>query len=116
MLCISLAITIPKELIKKVWTPLAKKWELNRVLLPQGVKHFFSCQNISLECDYFSQSALLPLCCLEMYAVALSFLQRFSDAHNIGLELGSGSVLGDVMFNGLIPWDIDGDVFLLHAD
>ena len=32
---------------KNVWTPLAKKWQFNRVLLPQGVKHSFSCQDIN---------------------------------------------------------------------
>lgn len=52
-----------------------------------------------------------------MYAEALSFFCRdLSDEHNIGLELDSGSVLGGVKFDGFIPWDFDGDVFLLHAD
>ena len=101
---------------KEVWTPLAKKWELNRVLLPADVKHSFSCQDIGLKCNNFVKNALLPVCCLEMYADALSFLQRFSDTHNIGFELDSGSALGGVKFNGLVPWDIDGDVFLLFAD
>ena len=51
-----------------------------------------------------------------MYADALSFLQRFSSAHNVEFELDSGSAFGGVKFNGLIPWDIDGDVFLLFED
>ena len=105
-----------KRTDKKVWTPLAKKWELNRVLLSQGVRHSFSCQDNGLECSNFAQSSLLPVCCLEMYADALSFLQRFSSAHNIEFELDSGSAFGGVKFNGLIPWDIDGDVFLLFED
>ena len=105
-----------KRTDRKVWTPLAKKWELNRVLLPQDVRHSFSRQDIDLKCNNFAQSVLLPVCCLEMYADALSFLQRFSNAHNIGFELDSGSAFGGVKFNGLIPWDIDGDVFVLFAD
>ncbi|KAJ7379240.1 hypothetical protein OS493_017749 [Desmophyllum pertusum] len=103
-----------KRTDKKVWTPLAKKWELNRVLLPQGVKHSFSCQDIGVKCK--AHSDLLPVCCLEEYADALSFFQKFSDKHNVTFELDTGSVLGGVKFNGLIPWDIDGDFIFLTTD
>jgi len=101
---------------KNVWTPLAKKWELNRVLLPQGVKHSFTCQNIGFKCDNYAQNALLPVCCQEMFADALSFFKTFADKNNVRFELDSGSVLGGVKFNGIIPWDIDGDVFVLSTE
>ena len=103
-----------KRTSKNVWKPLAKKWELNRVILPEGVKHSFSCKDIGLQCK--ANSELLPVCCQEEYAKALSFLQTFADEHNITFELDSGSVLGSVKFNGLLPWDLDGDLSLLHAD
>ncbi|XP_078344670.1 uncharacterized protein LOC144630215 [Oculina patagonica] len=106
----------PKRNDKTVWTPLAKKWKLNRVLLPLGFRHSFSCQDIGLACGNFAQSALLPVCCLELYANAASFFQKFADSHNVSFELDSGSALGGVKFNGLIPWDIDGDFFLLSKD
>ena len=105
-----------KRTDKDVWTPLAKKWELNRVLLPQGVKHSFSCQDIGFNCDNYAQNALLPVCCQEMFADALSFFKTFADAHNVRFELDSGSVLGGVKFNGIIPWDMDGDVFVLSTE
>jgi len=103
-----------KTIDKKVWKPLAKKWELNRVLLPKGVKHSFSCKDIGLQC--IAQSQLLPVCCQEEYADALAFLQRFSDKNNISFELDTGSALGGVKFNGLIPWDVDGDLIALTSD
>ena len=103
-----------KRTDKNVWKPLAKKWELNRVLLPQGEKHSFTCQDIGFTCN--AQSALLPVCCQEQFADAVSFFQNFADAHNIRFELDSGSVLGGVKFKGLIPWDVDGDFFVLSTD
>ena len=99
---------------KKVWTPLAKKWELNRVLVPQGVKNSFSCQDIGVKCN--AHSELLTVRCLEEYADALSFVQEFSDTHNITFELYTGSLLGCVKFNDLLPWDIDGDLIILSSD
>ena len=103
-----------KRTDKKVWTPLAKKWEINRVLQPQGVKHSFTCKDIGFICK--AQSGLLPVCCQELYAEAVSFFQKFTDEHNIRFELDSGSVLGGVKFKGLIPWDVDGDFFVLSTD
>ena len=103
-----------KRTSKNVWKPLAKKWELNRVLLPEGVKHSFSCKDIGFQCK--AKSELLPVCCQEEYAKALSFFQTFADEHNITFELDSGSVLGSVKFNGLLPWDLDGDLTLLSSD
>ena len=99
---------------KKVWIPLAKKWQLNRLLPSQGVKHSFTCQDIGYTCN--ADSGLLPVCCQELYAEAVSFFQKFADAHSIRFELDSGSVLGGVKFKGLIPWDIDGDFFVLSTD
>jgi len=31
--------SISKRIDRDVWKPLAKKWELNRVLLIEGIKH-----------------------------------------------------------------------------
>ena len=93
---------------------MAKKWELNRVLLNEGVKHSFSCKEISFRCR--ADSELLPVCCLEEYAYALSFFQECAEEHNITFELDTGSVLGGVKCNGLLPWDLDGDLILLSSD
>ncbi|XP_078359839.1 uncharacterized protein LOC144644262 isoform X1 [Oculina patagonica] len=103
-----------KRTDKDVWTPLAKKWQLNRVLLPKGVKHSFSCKDIGFQCN--AKSALLPVCCQEEYADALSFFQEFADMHNVSFELDAGSILGGVKFNGLLPWDLDGDLKVLLSD
>ncbi len=106
-----------KRADKTVWTPLAIKWELNRVWLPKGVEHSFSCKDIGFRCNAKSlKSALLPVCCQEEYADALSFFQKFADLHNVTFELDTGSVLGGVKFNGLLPWDLDGDFIILDSD
>ena len=65
-----------KRTHKKVWTPLAKKWELNRMLLLQGVKHFFSCQ--ALKCYNFAQSVFTSLLLSgDVRRGLVFFLQRF---------------------------------------
>ena len=89
-----------KKTDKNMWKPLAKRWELNRVLLPEGVKHSFSCKDIGLNCN--AKSALLPVCCQEEYAEALWFVQKFADTDNVTFELDAGSLLGGVKFNGLL--------------
>ena len=53
-----------KETDKNVWASLAKKRELNRVLLRKGLKHSFSCQDIGFRCNH-AQSELFPVCCQE---------------------------------------------------
>ena len=106
--------TYSKITDRKVWTPLAKKWELNRVLLPHSIKHSFSCQDIGFKCS--AHSELLPVCCQEEYADALMFFQKFTDEHNVTFEIDTGSALGGVKFNGLLPWDIDGDFIVLSTD
>ena len=102
-----------KRTDRDVWTPLAKKWHLNKVLLPEGIKHSFSCKDIEVTCK--PDHELLPLCCLEWYADALAFFQNFTEAHNLTFELDCGSALGGVKFKGLIAWDIDGDLTFLYT-
>ena len=78
------------------------------------VKHFFSCKDVGFSCS--AHSDLLPVCCLEEYADALTFFQKFIDAHNVSFELDSGSTFGGIKFNGLIPWDLDGDFIVLFKE
>jgi len=102
---------------RKLWLAFAKKWVLNRVLLPRGVKHSFSCKDIGFKCIYtLTRSYLWPVCCQEQYAHALAFLQDFANMNNFSFELDTGSVLGTVKFNGLLPWDVDGDLSILSSD
>lgn len=102
-----------KSTKRDVWTPLAKKRGINRVLLPQGVKHSFSCDEIGVTCK--ATHELLPICCLEEYAHVLTVLQKFCDERNISFELDSGSVVGGVKFDGLVPYDVDGDLITLSS-
>lgn len=58
-------------------------------------------------------SELLPICCLEEYAKVMALLQKLSNERKILFELDHGSLLGGVKFNGLLPYDIDGDITLV---
>ena len=102
-----------KSTKKDVWTPLAKKWGINRVFLPQGIKFSFSCDDIGVSCK--ATHELLPICCLEEYAHLLTVLQKFCGERNISFELDSGSILGGVKFDGLLPYDADGDLIMMST-
>ncbi|RMX37274.1 hypothetical protein pdam_00023103, partial [Pocillopora damicornis] len=92
-----------KSTKKDVWTPLAKKWGINRVFLPQGIKFSFSCDDIGVSCK--ATHELLPICCLEEYAHLLTVLQKFCGERNISFELDSGSILGGVKFDVWGMWN-----------
>ncbi|EDO41386.1 predicted protein, partial [Nematostella vectensis] len=96
---------------KQLWASFAKKWQLNRILLPGIATHSFSCADIGFTCKQkVTNSFLLPVCCLEILTKALHFVHNFSKKYNLLYELDSGSVLGGVKFNSFLPWDIDIDL------
>ncbi|EDO30746.1 predicted protein [Nematostella vectensis] len=102
---------------RDVWLTLAKKWQLNRVVLSTGKTHSFSCSDLDFRCERkVTKSFLLPVCCLELYTEALKFFKDFLDKHNVHFELDSGSVLGGVKFNGILPWDLDMDISILSQN
>lgn len=106
-----------KIIDRNVWLSFAKKWILNRVLLPRNVSHSFSCEDIGFQChNKVTRSFLLPVCCQEQYEKILAVLRNFTESNGIYFELDTGSVLGTVKFNGMLPWDMDGDVSLLASE
>jgi len=60
--------TYPKTMDRNVWIPLAKKWELNRVLLPHSIKHSFLVTILVLNA--------LPIASYSQFAVWRSMLVR----------------------------------------
>lgn len=98
---------------KQLWTGLAKKLSLNRISPRKGVTYHYSCEESGISCKYLyttTKAFLMPICCLEEYQSAMAFLQRMEDENNLRIELDTGSVLGAVKFQGIIPWDIDADI------
>lgn len=103
-----------KRNVRKVWQFFSAKWKFVRILLPDGIMHSFSCEDISYRCaTKVTKYATMPACCLEEYGKAMKFLYDLCREHNIHFELDSGSVLGAVKMGGLMPYDVDGDISLL---
>lgn len=103
-----------KRMDRKVWQFFSAKWKFVRILLPGGVMHSFSCEDISYRCaTKVTKYATMPACCLEEYGRAMKFFYDLCQERNILFELDSGSVLGAVKMSGLMPYDVDGDISLL---
>ena len=109
--------TKPKEKNRQLWRAFATKWTLNRVLLPGGVKHSFSCLDINYKCNPRGSGKLgvaLPVCCQEQFASALQFFHNFCEENDLMYELDTGTTMGVVKFRDLLPWDLDGDLIFSY--
>jgi hypothetical protein len=105
--------TEAKRKSKELWRPLATDWKLARIILPGGVKHAYTCKEISYKCDIgVTKYAALPVCCLEQFGNTMKFVNDFCKKHDILYELDAGSVLAALKFEDYSPFDIDGDIIL----
>ena len=112
MLCISLLIRFPNKLIKtcrNLWLR-SGNWI--------GYYWMRGWSTRSLVRKFLSDAG--PIASYSQFVVWKSMHMRYpffkcAEEHNITLELDTGSVLGGVKCNGLLPWDLDGDLILLSS-
>ena len=106
--------TETKQYNKAIWRPLATDLKLVRVVLVDyGVRHKFSCSEISYKCVVsVTKYIALPKCCLEQFGNAMKFFHDMSMEKNIFYELDAGSNLGCVKFENYSPFDLDGDMIV----
>ena len=98
---------------KHVWLPLAKKWTLNRIVLPHSVIHKYSCGDIGYKCDTgVTDTIALPVCCSELQAAAIAFFHDYCKKHNLVYELDTGTVVSAAKLGTMLPWEKDGDLIL----
>lgn len=95
------------------WLSLAKKWELNRIALPDDLNFKFSCEDVGMKCSELhplSGKRFMPTCCMDRLMDGLKALHAFSRKENLLYYINGGTLLGAIKFQNIIPWDFDGDV------
>ena len=98
---------------KQTWLPLAKKWTLNRIVLPRYVIHKYSCSDIGYKCNVgVTNTIALPVCCSELQAASFEFFHNFCEKHKLVYELDTGTVLNAAKMATMLPWEKDGDLIL----
>uniref|UniRef100_T1IX40 Uncharacterized protein n=1 Tax=Strigamia maritima TaxID=126957 RepID=T1IX40_STRMM len=97
---------------RKTWFSLSAKWKLNRIILPDGTIHKFSCAESNLDCKGLARQVgamMMPLCCRDALINGYKVFHEFSVKHGVMYQIEGGSALGAVKLNDIIPWDFDGD-------
>ncbi|KAA3678343.1 uncharacterized protein DEA37_0006520 [Paragonimus westermani] len=100
------------ETPKSSWLPLARKWSINRIVLPGPVDHRWTCEEAGINCANFKRAGLIvPGCCLEELANCVKGFLTLAAEHNVSAFLVSGTNLGAVKtYGGFLPWERDADI------
>ncbi|KAF8563440.1 hypothetical protein P879_10512 [Paragonimus westermani] len=100
------------ETPKSSWLPLARKWSINRIVLPGPVDHRWTCEEAGINCAHFKRAGLImPGCCLEELANCVKGFLTLAAEHNVSAFLVSGTNLGAVKtYGGFLPWERDADI------
>ncbi|KAF7256908.1 hypothetical protein EG68_05952 [Paragonimus skrjabini miyazakii] len=100
------------ETPKSSWLPLARKWSINRIVLPGQVDHRWTCKEAGINCAHFKRAGLItPGCCLEELADCVKGFLTLAAEHNVSAFLVSGTNLGAVKtYGGFLPWERDADI------
>ncbi|KAF8561196.1 hypothetical protein P879_10217 [Paragonimus westermani] len=100
------------ETPKSSWLPLARKWSINRIMLPGPVDYRWTCEEAGINCADFKRAGLImPGCCLEELANCVKGFLTLAAEHNVSAFLVSGTNLGAVKtYGGFLPWERDADI------
>ncbi|KAF7256907.1 hypothetical protein EG68_05951, partial [Paragonimus skrjabini miyazakii] len=100
------------ETPKSSWLPLARKWSINRILLPGQVDHRWACEDAGINCAHFKRAGLIiPGCCLEELADCVKGFLTLAAEHNVSTYIVDGTTMGAVkIYGGFLPWERDADI------
>lgn len=97
------------------WLPFAKKWELYKIVWPSKESLVFPCKSLKSGAGKSRGIALHP-CILEELSDMVKFLMKTCEDNDIICEYESGTLLGSVKFNKVLPWERDADISFLTAN
>ncbi|CAL8089103.1 unnamed protein product [Calicophoron daubneyi] len=100
------------ETPKENWTALARRWLVNRMILPGKTNHRWNCKQVGIKCNAYKKPGLLmPGCCLESLSRCVKGFIELSEKHGISTCVFSGNVVGAIkMPGGILPWERDSDI------
>lgn len=97
------------------WIDFANKWRFDHIVI-DSVKIQIPCAEQTFKCSGSRLNDLregigLPPCCLQELADQIKFLMTVSEQHGIISAVAAGNLLGALKFNGILPWELDADIF-----
>lgn len=98
---------------RQEWLYVAREWAVQQVWPHNGEMQEFSCPELKMVCVNLMKmvsSFLVPPCCREELRHELGLVEECAKEMGLYLELQSGSLLGAVKTDGILPWDFDMDV------
>lgn len=71
-----------------------------------------NCDIVKIMCEknYLSEYYTLPRCCRQILTDFLKRFQHECDLNKVIFEIDSGTLLGAVKFQNILPWEIDADI------
>lgn len=116
IVCPTVIFEINNDLVpnsdKNIWLPLVKKWSLNQLTFAGRLEMKFTCKQINVNCAKLkgSKGLLLPRCCLEELSELVQFVSKTCIKHNLYCVADTGTLLGAIKFNSILPWEVDADM------
>lgn len=72
---------------RKLWNPLAVKWGVTHIHLPQRIQHHYTCQEARLDCGSTESHLAIPPCCLARLGRELSKVVTIIKESNLTIHI-----------------------------
>ena len=101
---------VKAQTLHEDWIPVVREHALNRVVFPDA-RHelIFSCKEAQTSCKYRA-GAILPICCIRNLVHVIRDVMSVCEKLGIYCQVDSGTVMGALKFNGILPWELDADI------
>ncbi|XP_069105196.1 uncharacterized protein [Argopecten irradians] len=94
----------------------AQKWEIHKLRFVPGPEILFKCNVKTRQSCSFKTNKLQHPCCASDLVLMLSHVTSVCESRGVEYEVRSGTLLGAVKMNSVLPWDIDADINYLLSN
>ncbi|XP_069137824.1 uncharacterized protein [Argopecten irradians] len=98
------------------WQSFVDKWKLYKLKFVPGPEILFKCNMKSKQKCTLKKNMLHHPCCLADIIVMLNHLTSTFETRVVDYQLCSGTLLGAVKLNSILPWDVDADIDYLRSN
>ena len=96
--------------------PVLRESVLNRVVFPDGRGELnFSCKEAGTSCSYRA-GVILPICCVRNLLRVVRDVMAVCEKIGIYCQVDSGTAMGALKFNGILPWELDADILYIPVN
>ena len=113
MFYVSAEADVNIDALHRDWLPVVRERVLNRVVFPDRRGELtFPCQETGTSCR-FRPGVILPICCIKNIVQIIRDVMTVCDKIGMYCQLDSGTAMGALKFNGILPWELDADILYL---